>query len=100
MFRGDYMKRVKSCKKCEFYNEDEEFNCTNFKMVILDFKNARKCIYYQERMGKRKRCKTCMYLKYSYVPRINKYRYVCIKTGKIRTYTELVYCNRYKKLNK
>ncbi|MHB8002881.1 hypothetical protein CF046_18565, partial [Clostridium botulinum] len=41
------MKRVKSCKKCEFYNEDEEFNCTNFKMVILDFNNARKCIYYK-----------------------------------------------------
>jgi len=93
------MKRVKSCKKCKFYNSDEEFNCRKFKMVILDFNNALKCKYYRHK-GRRKRCKSCMYLKYSYVPRINKYKYVCIKTGKIRTYAELVYCNRYKKLNK
>lgn len=92
------MKSSKICRQCKFYDAYEEFNCRKFKIVILDFNNALKCKYYKHK-GRRKRCKSCMYLKYKYVSCINKYKYVCVKTGKIRSYTQLVHCNRYKKIN-
>ena len=52
---------------------------------------------FNKRRTPRKRCNRCEFLEYAYMKHKKKYGYVCQKSRKQKTYTELTLCNEFKK---
>lgn len=92
------MKRT--CDKCKSYKEKQEFNCEFYKICIPDINMANNCTSFTSK-SPRKRCKKCKYLEYRGVikKKSSQYAYVCVKRNKPISYTALVNCNKFEKLN-
>lgn len=96
---------MKSCKNCVFFLN---FFCRSFNIPISSTENASHCKNYKimsngvgekDNTKRRKRCNKCKYLEYSYNSKTKRCSYMCSIKNKFRTYTALVFCDKFEKNN-
>lgn len=94
------MKRL--CYLCKNFDENQEINCTFFKIIVPEDDIAKMCGNFISK-EKRKRCKQCIHFTYSTISKKVKVKgacYVCkLNRYQRGSYNRLTHCDKFKKID-